>query len=144
MAKSAVKEHFDKPKKAKKEKVDKVTSIKTIGHNSGEVVEGLVAAVDEMLSIAEQKKALGKAERDIRNMVKDQYGVLSSVFAHEIRLRKLAKDARVQFESGHADLKIALGYQYEMDLKADTIARTEQEYVDPGNKVLPETLQREG
>jgi hypothetical protein len=143
MPKAAVKEHFEKVKKPKKEKAV-VTPIKTIGHNSAEVVGGLVAAVDEMLAINEQKKALGKAERDIRNKVKSEYGVLSSVFAHEMRLRKLANDARVQFESGHADLKIALGYQHSLDLNADTIARTEEEYVDPSNKTSVETLHREG
>ena len=143
MVKPAVKEHFAKVKKPKKEKAE-ITPIKSIGHNSGEVIPGLVAAVDEMLAIQEQKKALGKAERDIRNKVKSEYGVLSSVFAHEMRLRKLATDARVQFESGHADLKTALGYQHSLDLKENTVARTEEEFVDPGNKTTVETLQREG
>lgn len=143
MARPQIKEHFGKVKKKKAKEDIKVVHVQSIGHNS-EVIPGLVSCVDEFLSLDEQKKAIAKAQRDIRNKVKSEYNVLSSVFAHEIRLRKLDKDVRVQFESSHADLKVALGYQHELDLKHDTIARTEEEYVDPSNRVPVDVIQREG
>lgn len=87
-----------------------------IGHNSnGQVVPGLVKLVDELLHIDEQKKAMSKAERDCRNRAKTEFGILSGTLAHEMRLRKMDPDVRVQFESNHSDLKVALGYQPELD-----------------------------
>lgn len=88
----------------------------TIGHNSnGQKIPGLIKVVDELLHIGEQKKAMGKAERDLRNKAKTEFGILSGPLAHELRLRKMDGDVRVQFESNHSDLKVALGYQPELD-----------------------------
>lgn len=92
----------------------------SIGHNSGQVIPELVKLVGELLAIGEQKKALGKAERDLRNKAKVEFGVLSGPLAHEMRLRKMDGDVRVQFESSHADLKRSLGYQPELDFQAGT------------------------
>lgn len=111
-----------KPAKAKKAKVkDKKPKapIHGIGHNSGgKVIPQLRAMVDETLHLDEQIKALNKAKRDVRNRAKTEFGVLSSTWAHEMRLRKLDPDVRVQFESSHDDLKIALGYQPELPFES--------------------------
>lgn len=112
------------PKKKGKDKAKKVTGPKLvdknlkpgIGHNSnGQVIPGVVKKVDELIALNERKKEIGKAERDIRNSLKTEFGILSGPLAHEIRLRKMDSDVRVQFESAHKDLKIALGYQPELD-----------------------------
>lgn len=102
-----------------------------VGHNTGQIVIGAVQCFDELAALAEQKKAISAAERDVRNRLKVEFGVLSSVTAHELRLRKMDRDVRVQFESGHADLKQMLGYQQELDLLPTTLPRTEDELVDP-------------
>lgn len=86
-----------------------------IGHNSGQVVPGLVKIVKELIHLGDQKKSIGKAERDLRNRAKSEFGVLSGPLAHEMRLRKMDQDVREQFESAHNDLKMALGYQTEME-----------------------------
>lgn len=92
-----------------------------VGHNSnGEVVPGFVNLVDELLAINAQKKALGEAERTLRNKAKSEFGVLSGVLAHEMRLRKMDSDVRVQFESNHQDVKKMLGYQPELDFVGGT------------------------
>lgn len=112
------------PKKKGKNKAKKPTGPKLvdknlrpgIGHNSnGQVIPGVVKKVDELIALNERKKEIGKAERDIRNSLKTEFGILSGPLAHEIRLRKMDSDVRVQFESAHKDLKIALGYQPELD-----------------------------
>lgn len=131
-----------KPKKAKKQKAPKAPPGPKLipanltpapaGHNSGEAIPALRGIIDEILAFAEQKKNIAKAERDLRNRAKTEFNVLSSVLAHEIRLRKMDNDVRIQFESGHHDLKVMTGYQQELDLKPGTIARTEEELVDPG------------
>lgn len=117
------------------------------GHNSGdtgEVVQGIVDVIDEILKLDEQKKHIGKAQRDLRNRAKTEFGVMAGPLAHELRLRKMDRDVRIQFESGHHDLKVMSGFQFAMDLKPDTVARTEEEYVDPTRKLTVETIQREG
>jgi|GEM_PF-4427250 len=93
-----------------------VADLKGIGHNSnGEVIPGLVKIVDEILHLDAQKAAIGKAQRDLRNRAKSEFGVLSGPLAYELRLRKMDTDVREQFESAHKDLKVALGYQTEME-----------------------------
>ncbi len=101
--------------------MDEIKNVRAkLGHNSGEVVPGLVNLVDEIMSISDRKKALAKAERDCRNRAKTEFGVLAGVLAHEIRLRKMDKDVRVQFESNHQDVKTMLGYQAELDFVGGT------------------------
>lgn len=102
------------------------------GHNSG-VNPQLQELVQEIIELDEKKKELAKAQRDLRNRAKTEFGVLSTVLAHEIKLRKMDQDVRIQFESGHHDLKEMLGYQASLDLAPNTVARTEHEYVDPSD-----------
>ena len=116
MTKAATVAKAKKAAKAKKPAGPKLAIVKPgIGHNSGEVIPGLVKIVNELLHISEQKKSLGIAERNLRNQAKTEFGVLSGPLAHEMRLRKMDGDVRVQFESSHSDLKKALGYQPELD-----------------------------
>ncbi len=151
MARTAVKpaanDHFDKPKSKKSAAVKKdepAVDLAAPGHNSAGVIEDVKAKVAEYLASCERQKAEAKLQREIKAFLKTGYGIRSSVFSHEVRLRKMELDERIQFESGHQDLKIALGYQAELDLKAGTVARTEEEYVDPSNRVTVETLHHEG
>ena len=102
-----------------------------IGHNSAEEIPELKELLAETLAIAESRKALNKAERDIRNKVKTQYNIPSANWAHRVRLAKFADDVRIQFESQDHDLRNMLGYQAALDLNPNTVARTEEEYVDP-------------
>ena len=115
----------DKPKKTGPKLV--VADLKGIGHNSnnGEVIPGLVKIVDELLHLNAQKAQIGKAERDLRNRAKSEFGILSGPLAHEMRLRKMDTDVREQFESAHRDLKIALGYQTEMEF----LRKSEEEQI---------------
>lgn len=101
------------------------------GHNSGEAIPALVSIVDEILASDERVKEEGKLKRDLRNRAKTEFGILSSVLAYEIRLRKMDKDVRIQVESGHHDLKCMLGYQASLDLKPGTVERTENQLADP-------------
>lgn len=114
------------------------------GHNSGETNPAVVEILDEIMASKERVKTEGKLQRDCRNRLKTEFGILSSVTAHEIRMRTLDPDVRIQFESGCADIKVMTGYQFAMDLKKDTVARTEEEFVDPANKSTVETIQRQG
>lgn len=114
------------------------------GSNSG-AHPGLQKIVDEIMFHDEKKKEHAKCQRDLRNQAKTEYDVQAGVLAHEIKLRKMANDARVQFESGHSDLKGMLGYQAALDLKPGTTARTEEEYVDPSVKAREgDLITREG
>lgn len=98
-----------KPKSAKK---DKVTRLPGVGHNGGKVNKPLVKMFDDYAKMDEDKKQISKAQRDIRARAKEEHGVNKDVFGHEVKLRKMASDARVMFEQGHADLKESLGYQH--------------------------------
>lgn len=102
-----------------------------IGHNSGTMHPELVTMMEQDLLMDENKKAISKDQREIRNNAKDKFGILASAWNYEKKLRKLATDARIQHESNHHDLKVNLGYQASLDLKPNTVARTEQELVDP-------------
>lgn len=117
--------------KGKKEKSPKEAP-QEAGHNSG-INPRMVEIVDEILANNERVKELNKANRDLRNEAKTSFGVLAGPLAHEIRLRKMDTDVRVQFESGHHDLKEMLGYQESLDLRSDTVARTEEEFADPSD-----------
>lgn len=105
-------------KPAKKATGPKAVSAHGIGHNSGQKIPALIKLVDELLDIGDKKKSLGKAERDLRNKAKTEFGILPGPLAHELRLRKMDEDVRVQFESNHGDLKTALGYQPSLDFEA--------------------------
>lgn len=154
MMKSVIKKREDIPapkgKKGKKEKktpgpklaAENLTTAYA-GHNSG-AIPRVVELMDRDLEIDAQKKELGKEQRDIRNMAKTEFGILAFNWNQEKSARKVDKDVRIQRESGAVDLKNMLGYQAEMDLKPNTVARTEQEYADPSNKVRPEDAARDG
>jgi len=124
-AKKAKADKADKPKKTGPKLV--TADLKGIGHNSnnGEVIPGLVKIVDELLHLNAQKAQIGKAERDLRNRAKSEFGILSGPLAHEMRLRKMDTDVREQFESAHRDLKVALGYQTEMEF----LRKSEEEQI---------------
>lgn len=144
MAKPAVKEHFEKVKKPKKPKAEIKLAAPGVGHNSGEVIPEIKEKITEYLESWQRQKSEAKLQRDIKAHLKQQYHISAAVFSHEIRLQKMASDARIQFESGHHDLKTAIGYQAELDLAPGTVARTEEEYANPSTKSSAETLQRDG
>ncbi len=129
-----------KPKKGKKGKAAKKAGPKLIantltpapvGHNSGEAIPGVKEIIDNIIASKARQKNEAKLQRDERNRAKTEFGILAGVLAHEIRLRGLDSDVRIQFESGHADLKVMSGYQFALDLKKDTVARTEDELANP-------------
>lgn len=120
-----------KKKSGKKPNLKDVKSEAGVGHNSGGQNPRMIAIIDEILENNRRVAEINKANRDLRNEAKSSFGILASVLAHEIRLRKMDDDVRIQFESGHHDLKDMLGYQASLDLRDNTVARTEEEYVDP-------------
>lgn len=132
-------ENNKKPLKKKSGKKANLKDVKSeattggVGHNSGGQNPRMIAIIDEILENNRRVAEINKANRDLRNEAKSSFGVLSSVLAHEVRLRKMDDDVRIQFESGHHDLKDMLGYQASLDLRSDTVARTEEEYVDPSD-----------
>lgn len=62
------------------------------------------------------KKAIGKAQRDLRARAKEEHGVDKEVFSYEVRMQKKEASARTMFEQGCIDLKDALGYQHTLPL----------------------------
>ena len=89
-----------------------------IGHNgphTGEKNPEAIKCIEELMAFQEQKKAISKAERDVRNKLKTEFHILASSVAREIALRKLDPDVRVQVESNHEDFKKMLGYQPSLD-----------------------------
>lgn len=106
----------------------------TVGSNSG-VVPAVVEIIEEILSIDDKIKELGKAKRELRNKAKEEHGILAFNLNEELRMRKLADDTRKQYESGRVDLQVMTGYQAALDLRIGTTPRTEEEYVDPSNKL---------
>lgn len=130
--------------KAKKEKKPKPPLVGTkVGHNSG-LIPAAVAHVDAILAIDLKIKELGKAKRDHRNALKGEFGILSATQNYEISMRKKDKDVRIQIESNIQDFKTMLGYQPSLDLKEGTVARTEEEFADPGNRIPVDRIAREG
>jgi hypothetical protein len=100
------------------------------GHNSG-VNPQLVEIFTLDAEYQDKIKELNKARRDLRNRAKTEFNVLSSVYQHQVKLRKMDRDVRIQFESGTHDLQNMLGYQASLDLAPGTVPRTEEEYLDP-------------
>lgn len=119
--------------KAAKKPVKEQEELPSAGDNSG-VVPGMIEIVDEILSLDEKIKELNKAKRDLRNKAKNEFGVLSFNLNEEIRMRKLDKDVRIQYESGRVDLQAMLGYQASLDLLPGSTPRTEEEYENPSFK----------
>lgn len=145
-----VKKDIGSKKKGKNKKPPKATlvPIKGIGaaasgHNSG-LVPAAVELVNEILDYDEKIKELGKAKRDIRNRLKNEFGVLAAVQNYEISMRKKDQDVRIQIESGIRDFKTMLGYNAALDFKEGTVAKTEEEFADPSNKVPTDRIAREG
>lgn len=106
--------------KAKKDKAAKKPAgpkpVANIGHNSnGETSPEAVNLINEIMAFQDQKKSIAKAERDCRNRLKTEFGILSTSVAREVALRKLDPDVRVQVESNHEDFKKMLGYQPQLD-----------------------------
>jgi hypothetical protein len=89
-----------------------------IGHNSGEKNPEAIKCIEELMQFQAQKKSIAKAERDVRNRLKSEFGILSTSVAREVALRKLDPDVRVQVESNHEDFKKMLGYQPQLDFVA--------------------------
>ena len=83
------------------------------------------------LEADERKREFSKAQRDGKAKAKVEFGVTGAVFSEIIRRMKMDRDVRIQYESGIADVNVMLGYQASLDLRNDTIPRTEEEYVDP-------------
>lgn len=109
-----------------------------IGHNgphTGERNPEAVKCLDELLAIQVQKKALGKAERDVRNRFKTEFGILASSVSRELALRKLDTDVRVQVETNHEDLKKMLGYQPSLDF-TNGVATTASAKAQPSEAEL--------
>ena len=100
------------------------------GHNSGTNPQ-LVEIFTLDAEYQDKIKELNKARRDLRNRAKTEFNVLSSVYQHQVKLRKMDRDVRIQFESGTHDLQNMLGYQASLDLAPGTVPRTEEEYLDP-------------
>lgn len=100
------------------------------GHNSG-TNPTLVEIFTLDAEYQDKIKEMNKARRDLRNRAKTEFNVLSSVYQHQVKLRKMDRDVRIQFESGTHDLQNMLGYQASLDLAPGTIPRTEEEYLDP-------------
>ena len=87
-----------------------------IGHNhTGEKNPEAIKCLEELMGFQVQKKAIAKAERDVRNRLKTEFGILASSVAREVALRKLDEDVRVQVETNHEDFKKMLGYQPSLD-----------------------------
>lgn len=139
-----------KPKKAKEAKkpgpklIPNNLTAAPVGHNSGQKNPVVVEILKEMLDSKDRQKNEAKLQRDCRNRLKTEFGILSSVTAYGLKMLSLDADVRIQFESGVADMRVMTGYQLALDLRKETIARTEEEYVDPANKVTADTIQREG
>lgn len=107
-----------KPKVPGPKLVDKKAA--GIGHNSDEVLTGeknpeAIKLITELMEFQDKKKAIAKAERDVRNKLKSQFKILASSVAREVALRKLDPDVRVQVETNHEDFKKLLGYQANLD-----------------------------
>jgi hypothetical protein len=88
-----------------------------IGHNlpTGEKNPRACELFTELESYAAQKKAIAKAERDARNALKSECGILASSVAREMAMRKLDSDVRVQVETNYEDTKKMTGYQAQLD-----------------------------
>lgn len=104
-----------------------------LGHNSGKVIPEIQEKLSAILKLREDKKALGKQETEIKNYLKEKFGIQKRVITIELALQTLDKTTRIQLEAAHHDLKVATGYQMALDLKPDTVARTEDEFVDPND-----------
>lgn len=124
LAKPKVAQKADKPKKPK-------TPPKGTGDNS--VNKPLVKIFDDYAQLDKSKKEIAKAQRDLRAKAKESHGVQSNVFNHQVKLRKMASDVRVQFEQGINDLNEQLGYQFTLGL----IEAEKTENVDQGDPTLP-------
>jgi uncharacterized protein (UPF0335 family) len=83
---------------------------------TGKVNSQLKEIFAKYMDLEEETKVLNQAKRELRAQAKDQFQVPSSVFSHEIRLKKMDKDVRQQFEAEHHDLKLMLGIQLSLDV----------------------------
>ena len=138
---AAKKEAKSKPKASKKSVVMPLRSEEqkhaTMGDNS-EINQPLLDIVEEHELLEEQKRQIGKQQRELKAKAKTEHNIAAKVFTAVINLRKLAPDARVQFEHGVAEMNAAIGYQFSLDLlghveseeDADEAARLAAEAAD--------------
>lgn len=103
-----------------------------IGHN-GKVIPEVQEKFTEILKLREQKKALGKQETEIKNFLKEKFGISKRAQTLELQMQSLDKTVRIQLEAELSDLKVTTGYQLALDLAHGTTARTEEEFVDPSD-----------
>ncbi len=104
----------------------------SIGHN-GKVIPEIQERLTAILKLREDKKALSKQETEHKNYLKEKFGIQKRVVTLELAMQSLDKTVRIQLEAAHHDLKVATGYQMALDLKEGTVARTEEEFVDPND-----------
>jgi len=98
------------------------------GHNSNLVIPELVDMMTEDLALDEKKKEITRAQTDIRNRAKTQFGILKATWQREKQLRKMDQEVRAQLEINHAELKGMLGYQE--TLQFDTTKKEDKD-LDP-------------
>lgn len=125
-----------KPAKEPKTKAPKAEAAAAPGHghnSGGKEIPEVKKKLEEILALDHKKKLLSQESNEIRNYLKEKYSLQKGVVNHEVKMMKLEKTVRVQFESAHHDLKVMTGYQMALDLKPDTIPRSEDEYVDPND-----------
>lgn len=103
--------------------------IASIGDN-GRINKALVKIFEQDDKMDEDKKQINKAQRDLRAKAKEEHGIDKAVYMHEKKLRKMDNDRRIMFETGCADLKDALGYQFSLTL-ADPSEQDDSEARDP-------------
>lgn len=115
-----------KPSK-KSRKADAAHAPAGKGHNRGNINEDLKELFTDYMKMEEDKKAISKAQRDLRARAKEEHGVTSDNFNHEIKLQKWDNDRRVMFETGAGDLKNMLGIQLALSLNNPNEDEDEQE-----------------
>lgn len=114
--KTSAKKSKGKSAAKKKPKSTRSKKAKTsAGHNSGMNPE-LVADIEDVELLEENKKQLAKEIRDKKAAIKERHGVSTVVLNEELKRRKLDSDVRANYEMGLADLQKATGYQLALKL----------------------------
>lgn len=76
----------------------------------------LLQFIESYERLEEDKKELSKAQKDIINTIKTQFGLQIGVVRHHLRLRKMDEEVRVAFEHGVQDMGVMLGVQLSLNL----------------------------
>ncbi len=85
---------------ASHDKVVEQMTPKKEGHNSQLMNERVQEIFDEFMKLEEDKKEITKHQRELKAKAKLEYGILSDVFAHEIRLKKKEKRRKKKEKRG--------------------------------------------